>query len=64
MVRLHIFGISDESTETTKSYSNFNNKLRWLWNSVYYGFCKLPLAALFGDAWVGNVYVSGVNISR
>ena len=32
---LHIFGISDESTETTKSYINFNDELRWLWNSVY-----------------------------
>ena len=32
---LHIFGIPDESTETTKSDTNFNDELRWLWNSVY-----------------------------
>ena len=35
MAGLHIFGISDESTETKKSYTNFNDELRWLWNSVY-----------------------------
>ena len=35
MVGLHICGISDELIETTKSYSNFNDELRWLWNSVY-----------------------------
>ena len=35
MAGLYIFGISDESTETTKSYTNFNDELRWLWNSVY-----------------------------
>ena len=35
MAGLHIFGISNEWTETTKSDTNFNDELRWLWNSVY-----------------------------
>ena len=35
MAGLHIFGILDESTEVTNSYTNFNDELRWLWNSVY-----------------------------
>ena len=35
MAGLHIFGISNESTETSKSNSIFNDELRWLWNSVY-----------------------------
>ena len=35
VVGLHICGISDESTEITLSYSNLNDELRWLWNSVY-----------------------------
>ena len=34
MVGLHICGILNEPTETTKSYSNFNDELRWLCNSV------------------------------
>ena len=34
MVGLHVSGISNESTKTTKSYSNFNDELRWLLNSV------------------------------
>ena len=37
MVELHTYGISIGSTETTRSYSNFNDELRWLLNSVYYG---------------------------
>ena len=35
ITRLHICGISDGSAETTKSYTNFNDELRWLWNLVY-----------------------------
>ena len=47
MAGLHIYfiGIFVESTETTKGYSNFNDELRWLWNSVndkglYTKFCR------------------------
>ena len=41
-----IYGILDESTETTKSYSNFNDDLRWMWNSVNNNgiiICKIML---------------------
>ena len=35
MLELHIFGISDKWTETTKSYLKYNDELRWLCNTVF-----------------------------
>ena len=40
IVWLHICGISDESTETTKGDLIFSDELCWLWNSKYVHFIR------------------------
>ena len=47
MAWLHVFRITNESTEIENYYSSLNRELRWLWNSVYYFFLELsPLVKL------------------
>ena len=54
---LYIMQNSDESNETTNIFSNFNDVLRWLWNSVYMymyihvnRFCRYSVVAIPSNA--------------